>query len=123
MLKGESSSSYILMFRIKGDHTFADGISYTVGSRQVRDRSSLFSAKRRRISKTRSAAAYNALKGKDFDFIVHPKYTITAKNYVVFKKYLVEVEGYGAKYTNFRTEKQKVVILDGGKEYVFPDNE
>lgn len=54
--------------------------------------------------------------------LVHPNYTTTVENYLIVKKYTVSVEGYGAKYSNFRTEKQKVVITNTGKEYIFPDD-
>jgi hypothetical protein len=42
---------------------------------------------------------------RDFDVLVHPNYTTTLKNYIIFKKYTVSLEGYGAKYENFRTER------------------
>jgi hypothetical protein len=37
------------------------------------------------------------------------------------KEYAVKVEGYGGKYQNFRTEKQKIVYLENGKEIILQD--
>jgi len=53
--------------------------------------------------------------------LVHPNYTTTVQKGLIFKKYTVSVEGYGAKYENFRTEKQKIVILEDGKELILQD--
>jgi hypothetical protein len=58
---------------------------------------------------------------RDFDVLVHPNYTTTLKNYIIFKKYTVSVEGYGAKYENFRTERQKIILLENGKEIIVQD--
>jgi hypothetical protein len=113
-LKGESSSAYFLIFRVSGDNTFADGINYS-SDESIR----LFSAGR--LKKARAAAAYKALSAGDYDVLIHPNYTTTVENYLLFKKYSVKVEGYGAKYVNFRTEKQKVVILEDGKEILLQD--
>ncbi|MFC2114033.1 hypothetical protein ACFLRI_01645 [Bacteroidota bacterium] len=122
-LKGESSSAYFLIFRVNGDNTFADGITYSTDAS-----ASIFAQfnplnvmKSNRLGKVRGAAAYNALKEGDYDFLVHPNYVVTVENYLVYKKYTVSVEGYGAVYKNFRTEKQKVIITDNSKEYVFPE--
>jgi hypothetical protein len=47
---------------------------------------------------------------------------MTTKNYLgLVKIYDCKVSGYGAKYQNFRTEKQKVVILEDGKELILQD--
>ncbi len=73
-------------------------------------------------SLTRSTAAYRALSAGDFDVLVHPNYTMTTKNVLwIFRSYKCTVTGYGGKYTNYRTERQKTVIIDGGKEFVFPE--
>lgn len=115
-LKGESSTSYFLCFKVGGDNTYADGINYsTNGSKGY----NLFGETR--LQKVRNAAAYKALSTGDYDVLVHPTYITTVKNYLIYKTYTVTVEGYGAKYSNFRTEKQKVVITGNGKEYVFPE--
>ncbi len=74
-----------------------------------------------RLNKVRGSAAYKAISSGDYDVLVHPNYTTTITNYIVFKKYSVSVEGYGAKYQNFRTEKQKIVILENGKEIIIED--
>jgi hypothetical protein len=122
-IKGESSSSYFLIFRVSGDNTFADGINYSTDAS-----ASLFSqlnplkiAQAGRLNKVRGAAAFKALSSGEYDVLVHPNYTTTVENYLIFKRYVVKVEGYGAKYANFRTEKQKVVILEDGKEVILQD--
>ena len=75
-----------------------------------------------KLNKVRSAAAYKALSAGDYDFLVHPNYTMTTKNYLsLVKIYECKVSGYGAKYQNFRTEKQKIVILEDGKELILQD--
>ena len=118
-LKGLSTSTYFLFFRVNGDSEFADGINYST------DVSSAFSPlaifRHGRLQKVRGAAAYKALSTGDYDVLVHPTYIMTIQNYIIYKKYSVVVEGYGAKYSNFRTEKQKIVIASNGKEYIFPD--
>ena len=122
-IKGESSSIYFLIFRLKGDNSFADGVVYSADA----NRSILYQLNpinilnQSRLSKVKGSAAYNALQKGDYDLFVHPNYTITTVNYFIVQKYTVKVEGYGAKYKNFRTEKQKVIITDNSKEYIFPD--
>ncbi len=122
-LKGESTSTYFLMFRVSGDNTFADGINYsTDASAGVMQRiNPLKLAQSGRLNSVRGAAAYKALSSGDYDVLVHPNYTMTIENYLFVKKYTVSVEGYGAKYTNFRTEKRKVVLLENGKELILQD--
>ncbi len=122
-IKGESTSSFFLMFRVSGDKSFADGINYsTDASASLAEQLNPFKlAQAGRLNKVRGAAAYKALATGDFDVLVHPNYTTTVENYILFKKYKVTVEGYGAKYVNFRTEKQKIVILQDGKEIVVQD--
>ena len=71
--------------------------------------------------KTKSAAAYKALSKSGYDVIVDPNHTATVTDYLIFKTYKVDVEGYGAKYSNFRTEKQKLVLLEGGQEVILQD--
>ena len=122
-LKGESSSGYFLIFRVSGDNTFADGINYSTDAsagllQQLNPMKILQSG---RLNKVRGAAAFKALSTGDYDLLVHPNYTTTVENYLIFKKYTVTVEGYGAKYVNFRTERQKTVILQDGKEVILQD--
>ena len=119
-LSGESKSSYFLIFKVNGDSKYADGITYST------DANAGFFAQNNpaliRLNKVRGAAAYKALEGGDYDVLVHPIYTTTVTNFLfIFQKYEVTVQGYGAKYSNFRTEKQKVVITNNTKEYIFPD--
>jgi hypothetical protein len=118
-LAGESTSKYFLFFRVGGDNNFADGIEYSADAKF--SLGSFFRAAT--LSKVRSSAAYNALQKGNFDVLVHPTYEMKVQNYLwIYRKYTVKVSGYGAKFTNFRTEPQKVVITSSGKEYVFPDN-
>jgi len=111
-LKGSSQSIYFLFFRLKGDNKYADGISY---SANAFNKEGLFSflnpfrlfemiATGDAEGKVKSAAAYNAIEGKEVDVLVHPTYSVTKKNYLIVSVYEAEVQGYGATYSNFRTE-------------------
>jgi hypothetical protein len=122
-IKGESSSGYLLIFRVTGDKTFADGINYSTDASAslASQLNPLRLAQAGRLNKVRGAAAYKALSSGEYDVLVHPNYTTTVENFLIFKKYTVSVEGYGAKYENFRTEKQKIVILEDGKELILQD--
>lgn len=111
-LAGSSQSIYFLFFRLKGDNKYADGISY---SSNAFTKEGLFSflnpfrlfeliATGDAEGKVKSAAAFNAMEGQDIDVLVHPTYTVTKKNYLIVSIYEAEVRGYGANYTNFRTE-------------------
>jgi len=106
-LKGESEATYVLMFKVKGDRSYADGILYSTDS--TKNVISILNPNnnilQNRLLKIRAAATYKALENKDYDLLVHPTYKVTIQNYVVYKKYTVTVEGYGAKYHNFRTER------------------
>ena len=123
-LSGQSSSTYFLFFRVSGDNTSADGINYSTdaGGSILSQFNPLKLMKTAKLNKVRSAAAYKALSTGDYDFLVHPNYTMTTKNYLgLVKIYECTVVGYGAKYQNFRTEKQKIVILEDGKEIILQD--
>ena len=122
-LTGESTSTYLLMFRISGDNTFADGINFSTDASAglLQQLNPLKLAQAGRLAKVRGAAAYKALANGDYDFLVHPNYTTTVKNYLFIKEYVVKVEGYGGKYQNFRTERQKIVYLENGKEIILQD--
>jgi hypothetical protein len=123
-LSGESTSIYFLFFRISGDNTSADGINYSTdaGGSALSQYNPLKMLKTAKLNNVRSAAAYKALSTGDYDFLVHPNYTMTTKNYLgLVKIYECKVSGYGAKYQNFRTEKQKIVILEDGKELILQD--
>ena len=92
-LKGSSTATYVLGFRVKGDDKYADGINYSTNSiRGLRE------------GGIKAAAAYKALEGDDWDILVHPTYTVSRKWFFFGTKYEIEVQGYGAKYENFRTE-------------------
>ncbi len=123
-LTGQSKSAYFLFFRVSGDNTSADGINYSTDASGsfISQINPLRALRLTKLNKVRSAAAYKALSSGDYDLLVHPNYVMTTKNYLwLVKVYECSVSGYGAKYQNFRTEKQKTVILDGGKEYIFPE--
>ena len=110
-LQGQSITSYFLCIRLSGNNTYTDGICYSTDA-----------FKSGRLKKMRSAAAYDALQTGDYDVLVHPTYEIRTDNFLgMYKIYTVKVSGYGAKYSNFRTEPQKVIITSSGKEYIFPD--
>ena len=123
-LTGASSSTYFLFFRVSGENTYADGINYSTdgNSSLLSQYNPLALLSAAKLNKVRSAAAYKALSAGDYDFLVHPNYTTTVKNYLgILKIYECSVTGYGAKYQNFRTEKQKIVILEDGKEMILQD--
>lgn len=120
-LTGQSTSVYFLFFRLQGDKTYADGIQYN-SDVKTHFLSSLDLMSPARLKKVRAAAAYKALSGGNYDFMIHPNYTLTTKNFLfLVKTYKAEVTGYGAYYKNFRTEKQKILIA-GDKEYIVNDN-
>ena len=123
-LSGKSSSTYFLFFRITGDNTSADGINYSTDANGsvLNKFNPLNVLKTAKLNKVRSSAAYKALSTGEYDFLVHPNYTMTTKNYLgLVKVYECSVSGYGAKYQNFRTEKQKIVVLEDGKEFIVQD--
>ena len=123
-LSGESTSTYFLFFRMSGDNTSADGINYSTdaGGSELSQYNPFKIIKTAMLNKVRSSAAYKALSSGDYDFLVHPNYTMTTKNYFgLVKIYKCNVSGYGAKYQNFRTEKQKIVLLEDGKELILQD--
>lgn len=122
-LKGESSSAYFLIFRVSGDKAYADGINYsTDASASLLEKlNPLKIIQGKRLTQVRGAAAYKALSTGDYDVLVHPNYVTTVENFLIFKKYTVTVDGYGGKYSNFRTEKQKLVIMENGKELILQD--
>jgi hypothetical protein len=106
-LQGESRSTYFLFFRVSGDRTFADGIYYSTD--EFREESK----RQRRLRTVRAAAAHKALEKGDYDFMIHPNYTMTTRSYPLVKVYRVKVSGYGAKYKNFRTEPAPIPIFWG----------
>lgn len=123
-IKGSSKSTYFLFFRLSGDKVYAD-----VELGQQKDLTTSILSLLNPLNwvynggerKTKSAAAYKALSKNNSDVIVDANYTTTIKDYLIFKTFKVDVEGYGAKYHNFRTEKQKLLLLQGGKEVLLQD--
>jgi len=113
-LKGESSSTYFLGIRVKGENTFADGIKYSTDANIgiLQQFNPLYIATQGRQQKVRAAAAYNALESGDYDFMIHPNYIVTVENYLIVKKYKVVVTGYGATYKNFRTQVDTTTAKD-----------
>lgn len=93
-LEGESKSSYFLIFQVGGGNKFVDGMSYSSETQF----SSFFKA---RENKTKSAAAYNALKNSGADIIVHPNYIVEVHDYLLFKQIKVKVAGYAGYFRKF----------------------
>ena len=77
-------------------------------------------------AKARAIAAYHALETcPDCDVLVHPKYEVVVNKSplgIIYRKYTVIVSGYGAKYKNFRTEKEIKIIGSDNKEYIVVDD-
>lgn len=122
-IKGESSATYFLIFRVSGDNTIADGINYSTDASAsfAEQLNPLKLVQSGRLNKVRGAAAFNALSSGNYDVLVHPNYTTTVENFLFVKKYKVSVEGYGANYVNFRTERNKIVLMESGKEVILQD--
>lgn len=121
-LIGESTSTYFLSLRISGDNTYADGINYSTdaSASAFTKYNPLSALKLIKLNQVRASAAYKALSTGEYDILIHPTYTMTTTNYFIVKTYQCTVTGYGARYSNFRTEKQKIIIT-GDKEYEFPE--
>jgi len=123
-IKGSSKSTYFLFFRLSGDKVYAD-----VDLGQQKDFTTTIMSLLNPFNwiynggeqKTKSAAAYKALSKNNSDVIVDANYTTTITDYFIFKTFKVDVEGYDAKYSNFRTEKQKLMLLQGGQEVLLQD--
>ena len=109
-LVGTSNVNYFLFFKVSGDNQFADGIRFPGLS---------FGA----TGQAKSAAAFKALNSTeaDFDILVDPQYTVKVVRTLFTTSIKVTVEGYGGTYSNFRTEREKIVILEGGKEIILQD--
>ena len=115
-LKGSSKSTYFLMFRIEGDSEYADGVNYnpppSAGSgsllKQIFGFLNPFSIINALVTgdaegKVKASAAYDALSSSDADFLAHPTYTYTKKNWIIIQQFEANVEGYPGKYSNFRS--------------------
>jgi hypothetical protein len=88
-LEGSAQSTYFLFFRISGDNKFLDGMEYSSGSSTDR------------VGRTKSLAAYNAVKDTDADIIVHPTYSVEIEKSLFFKKIKTTVKGYKGVFTDF----------------------
>ena len=111
-LSGSRSSTYVIGFRVSGDQNYADGVNFSTMAFHLG-----------RVRQVKSAAAYNAMLDKGYDVLVHPTYNIKVERGIFVQKYTATVEGYGGKYENFRTERQKIIYLDGGKELILQDRD
>ncbi|MDB4606436.1 hypothetical protein OAH04_01440 [Crocinitomicaceae bacterium] len=131
-LKGESKASYLFIFRLNGDNKYADNIQFSAeaGASGVSERllsflNPFYLIKRiatgDATGKVKAAAAYKALENTNADVLVHPMFSITEKSFLIFYKFEAEVTGYAGTYKNFRTEKQKTVILQNGQEIIVED--
>lgn len=117
-LVGEGTATYI--FGIRVSHLFdqqqVEGVTYS------QDGNISIPLMNRGKNTARSIAAFNALEScPECDVLVNPKYEVTVKKSplgILFKTYTVRVSGYGAKYENFRTEKQTKIIGSQNKEYI-----
>jgi len=128
-IKGTSSSTYLLMFRLSGDNEYADGIDYTkVGGgggsllKQFFGLLNPFALINAIVTgdaagKVKSAAAYSALSGTGADFIAHPTYSYTKKDYLIIQKFEATVEGYAGFYSNFRTYDPVKRFLENNLEH------
>ena len=111
-LSGSSSSTYVIGFRVSGEQNYADGVNFSTMAFHLG-----------RVRQVKSAAAYNAMLDQGYDVLVHPTYNIKVERGIFVQKYTATVEGYGGKYENFRTERQKIIYLDGGKELILQDRD
>lgn len=111
-LSGSSSSTYVIGFRVSGEQNYADGVNFSTMAFHLG-----------RVRQVKSAAAYNAMLDQGYDVLVHPTYNIKVERGIFVQKYTATVEGYGGKYEKFRTERQKIIYLDGGKELILQDRD
>ena len=124
-LTGTSESTYFLMFRIEGDSEYADGVNYnpppSAGSgsllKQIFGFLNPFSIINALVTgdaegKVKASAAYDALSNSDADFLAHPTYSYTKKNWLIIQQFEATVQGYPGKYSNFRSYDAKQRALD-----------
>ena len=116
-LEGVGSSTYIFGIRFSNlsNQKQVEGVTYSSNKDFLPFMS-------RGKNTARAIAAYEALEAcPECDVLVNPKYEVTVKKSplgLLYKKYEVRVSGYGAKYKNFRTEKQIKIIGSQNKEYI-----
>jgi hypothetical protein len=89
-LQGEAQASYFLIFRLGGDKSFAEGLSFSG--------SPVYPTKYRML---KAAAAYKAVENSGADMIVHPNYIIEERNFFFFKNVRMKVSGYSGKFKKF----------------------
>jgi hypothetical protein len=130
-IKGSSASTYFLMFRLEGDNEYADGVDYGAAQSIAKSSSPLkiifgwlnpLGLLNRIITgdaagKVRSSAAYDALQGSGADFIAHPTYSYTKKNWFIIQKFEATVEGYPGFYSNIRSFDANQRWLDQNLEH------
>lgn len=86
-ISGESSTNILFgWLSVGGDSQFADGVTYGGPSGSPIGLPDPISA-------VKSAAAYKAVKSSGSDLIVAPRYEVTVKDYIIFKKVNVKVTG------------------------------
>ena len=90
---GTSTAGYLLGFiKTDGDAKFADGYGGNG-----------------RVGTVKSAAAYNAIQSGNGDVLIAPQYNVRVKNYLVFTRITVDVEGYRGKITSIN-KRQSVPL-------------
>ena len=94
-ISGESQMSILFNLITIGDSKFADGVVFgSSGSAPI--------GLPDPISKTKSAAAYNAVTKAGADVIIAPQYVVDVVDYVIFKKVTVKATGYAGKIKGVR---------------------
>lgn len=88
-ITGESSVTQVLFFTLGAPTEFADGVAYGGGGGGG---SMLFGGGA--VGAAKAGAAYQAITSSGADVIVLPRYTVKEKNYFLFKKIDVTVDGY-----------------------------
>jgi len=110
-IEGSSKSVWLLgFFRIYGNSTYADGMSYTAnfGTGQEGFARLFGISAISKVAQTKAAAAYRAIESSNADFIANPHYTIkqTKLLFGIIKNYNATVSGYSGKYTKLYQGKQ-----------------
>lgn len=94
-ISGESKMSILFNLITIGDSKFADGVVFgATGSTPI--------GLPDPISKTKSAAAYNAVTKAGADVIIAPRYVVDVVDYVIFKQVKVRATGYAGKIKSVR---------------------
>ncbi len=92
-LSGESQSSYFLLFKVRGDRKFTDGLQFSGASG--------LTLKAIQYGKLKEAATYKAVAESGYDLVVHPTYVIEKRNFIFFSTVKMKVTGYAAKFKKF----------------------